>query len=85
MSAALSDWYPEEEAARRMGMSTRTLRRMSARKVGPERRLRPRDGRKPEPVYNPQDVDKRASVQTPPYVVNVHYIRVSPLESEAGK
>jgi excisionase family DNA binding protein len=62
MSADLSTWLSEEEAASRLAISARTLRRMAAKKVGPERRLRQISGRKPEPVYNPHDVEERAAV-----------------------
>jgi len=70
----LSTWLSEDEAATRLGMSTRTLRRMAKRKVGPERRLRPRPRGLPQPVYNPEDVEKRAALTPhvmPPEVAQV--------------
>lgn len=57
----LSTWYPKPEAARRMGISERTLDRRCESGSGPERRERPRPGLKPEPVYNPDDVERLAT------------------------
>lgn len=57
MPANLSAWIPELETARRLGISWRTLlRRAEAGEI--ERRMRPRAGKKPEPVYNPRDVER---------------------------
>ncbi|MBZ5579548.1 MAG: hypothetical protein LAP40_23555 [Acidobacteriia bacterium] len=42
-------------------MSTRTLRRRLDEGIGPERRLRPRPGQKPQAVYNPRDVELMAT------------------------
>lgn len=61
MSADLSNWIPEPEAAALIGRSERTLRRMAAEPDGPERRERQRAGRKAEPVYNPADIEKLAT------------------------
>jgi len=54
-------WLSEAEAARRLGMSTRTLLRKVEEGAGPERRLRQRPGKKPQPVYNPRDVELMAA------------------------
>lgn len=55
----LSAWLNKQEAAQRLGVSERTLDRMADK--GPERRMRARPGRKPEPVFNPEDVERLAS------------------------
>jgi excisionase family DNA binding protein len=53
----LSDWPSETEAARQLGVSWRTLiRRCEAGEL--ERQMRPRPGKKPEPVINPRDVER---------------------------
>jgi hypothetical protein len=62
----LSTWLTESEAAECLGISIRTLQRKCAAGEGPERRERQRPGRKPEPVYNPEDVDRLAT--SPPAV-----------------
>lgn len=60
----LESWYTEEQAAEKLGISTRTLQRLVAEgksslyAAAPERRSRRRDGRKPETVYSPADVDQ---------------------------
>jgi excisionase family DNA binding protein len=56
----LSTWLNKTEAAARLGISERTLDRLAAEDKGPERRLRPRPGKKPEPVFNPDDVAEMA-------------------------
>lgn len=65
----LSDWYPEPEAAQLLGVSVKTLGRMAVDGKGPERRQRPRPGRKPEWVYNRQDVDAAVAAKNPPRVM----------------
>lgn len=52
----LHGWLPKPEVARLLGMGERTLDRMIKLKGYPEVRMRPRDGRKPEPVVRPEDV-----------------------------
>ena len=54
-------WLTESETAERLGISTRTLRRKCDEGTGPERRLRLRPRKKPEPVYNPRDVELLAT------------------------
>lgn len=55
------DWLTEPEAAKRLGMSTRTLRRKVEDGTAPERRKRMRPGKPPEAVYNPRDVELMAA------------------------
>ena len=68
MSINLNSWYTEEESARRLGLAPRTFRRFVAAgthkdfEYAPERKRRPREGKKPETVYNPNDVDTLAAV-----------------------
>lgn len=57
----LGDWLTEPEAAKRLGISWRTLLRRVAKGEGPERQMRPRKGAKPEPVYNPRDVERMSA------------------------
>jgi len=64
-SADLSDWYAKPDAARALGISEHTLDRMTARGEGPERRERPRQGKRPEPVFCPTDVDALVAAKTP--------------------
>lgn len=64
----LSAWMTKAEAAAILGCSERTLDRLTAAGVGPERRLRPRQGAKPEPVYNPEDVERLAPAAAPAVV-----------------
>jgi hypothetical protein len=52
----LSSWPSKPEAAKLLGIGERTLDRMVKLKGYPEVRMRPRDGRKPEPVVHPEDV-----------------------------
>ena len=53
----LSTWPAKPEAARLLGIGERTLDRQIKRTGAPEVRRRPRcDGRKPEPVCNPEDL-----------------------------
>jgi hypothetical protein len=54
----LSSWPSKPEAAKLLGIGERTLDRMVKLKGYPEVRLRARDGRKPEPVCNPEDVQQ---------------------------
>jgi hypothetical protein len=63
----LADWLTETEAAEKFGKSTRWLRRLCERGEGPERRERQRDGVRPEPVYNPDDVSRLST--TRPHVM----------------
>lgn len=60
MTADFSHWLPQSEAARRLGISERTLeRRLEAKAAdAPEMQWRPRPGRKPEKVYNPRDIER---------------------------
>lgn len=64
----LSAWMTKAEAAAILGCSERTLDRLAAAGMGPERRLRPRQGAKPEPVYNPADVERLAPAAAPAVV-----------------
>jgi excisionase family DNA binding protein len=64
VSVDLSTWIPKAEAAGRLGISERTLDRRCDAGTGPERRERPRPGLKPEPVYNPDDVERLAVPKT---------------------
>jgi excisionase family DNA binding protein len=66
----LSTWLSKPEAAARLGISERTLERMIDADKGPECRIRPRTGKRPEPVYNPQDVDALAAAAAPKPAVN---------------
>ena len=55
----LSTWPSKFETARLLGIGERTLDRQIKRTGCPEIRMRPRDsGRKPEPVCNPEDVQR---------------------------
>jgi hypothetical protein len=62
----LENWLPESEAAARLRISERTLRRRAAAGEGPEKRERQRPGARAEAVYNPDDVERLAA--TPPAV-----------------
>lgn len=77
----LSGWMTKAEAAARLGCSERTMDRLTATGAGPERRLRPRQGAKPEPVYNPEDVERLAPSVSPAVVpygsVNGHAPQLS--------
>src|ERR1700752_750867 len=55
---SLDNWVTEPEAARRLGISDRQLRTWAAQGKRPERRYRPRPGKKAEAVYNPRDVEE---------------------------
>jgi len=59
----LSTWASKPQAAAALGISERTLDRLIAEGKGPERRLRRREGKRPEPVYNPIDLDTLAAAQ----------------------
>ena len=62
----LSAWPSKAQAAERLGIGERTLDRMIARKHCIEMRMRPRaDGRKPEVVCNPEDVQRVISERYP--------------------
>jgi hypothetical protein len=70
----LSGWPSKLDAARLLGIGERTLDRQIARTGAPEIRMRPRNnGRKPEPVCNPQDLErlvaerKRAVLMSPEF------------------
>ena len=55
----LSGWPSKLDAARLLGIGERTLDRQIARTGAPEIRMRPRNnGRKPEPVCNPEDLER---------------------------
>jgi excisionase family DNA binding protein len=56
-SPDLSTWLTKADAAARLGLSERTLDRLVAAGKGPECRDRRRPGKRPEPVYNPRDLD----------------------------
>lgn len=65
----LSHWYTEEQSAERLSISVRSFQRLIAdgktKEFGyaPEKRKRTRgDGRKPESVFNPDEVDTLASL-----------------------
>jgi len=62
----LEAWLTEDDAAERLNISVRTLRRKTAAGEGPEKRERRRPGVRPEAVYNPDDVARLAL--TPPTV-----------------
>lgn len=67
MTPDLSLWLTEPEAAARLGISERTLSRKHERSGFPARALRPVPGRKPVPVYSPDDVatlEQSANVPT---------------------
>jgi hypothetical protein len=56
----LVEWYTQERAAKTIGVSARTVRRMGD--DGTLRRAwRPIKGRRPEAVYHPDDVEKEAA------------------------
>jgi hypothetical protein len=60
MSVDLHEWQTKAEAAKRLGISERTLDRwITERKI--ERRYRAIHGRRPIPVLNPDDVDTLAA------------------------
>lgn len=59
----LSNWLTKAEAADRLGISERTLDRLCAGANGPERQTRRRPGKRPEVVFNPDDVAARQPKQ----------------------
>jgi len=61
----LATWLDKPSAAARLGISERTLDRL-VEKGRPERRMRPRPNTKPEPVYNPDDIEAMAASANPP-------------------
>ncbi|MEO8373348.1 MAG: hypothetical protein ABI806_29455 [Candidatus Solibacter sp.] len=63
----LSNWLSKADAAARLQISERTLDRRCDAGTGPERRNRPRVGLKPEPVFNPEDIERLAA--TPVHVL----------------
>ena len=74
----LSTWPSKLDAARLLGIGERTLDRQIARTGAPEIRMRPRNnGRKPEPVCNPEDLQrlveerKRAVLMAPEFASTV--------------
>lgn len=73
----LSRWIPGPEGAERLGVSIRTLERY-AEDGRCESKLRPRDGRKPERVYNPQDIEKLEAELNPPFVASRSELTHSP-------
>lgn len=54
----LSSWLTKAETCERLGISPRTLDRRCEDGTGPQREDRPRTGKKPEAVYNPDDVER---------------------------
>jgi len=78
----LSTWLTESEAAERLGMSERTLREHCKEGKGPERRMRKREGLKPQPVYNPEDVDRLAA--SPPAVFSSNSALTPRVQIPAG-
>jgi len=56
----LDGWLTKEETARRLGVSERTLERMTAKGDGPAVKHRPRSGNRPEPLYSERDVENMA-------------------------
>jgi excisionase family DNA binding protein len=72
----LSHWLTEPEAVRRLGISWRTLMRRVKDGTAPERRMRPRaKGKKPEPVYDPEQVAQMAAPK--PQVLRANDPRVA--------
>lgn len=68
----LSDWLLVQDAADRIGVSTRTVERLK-RDGKLEQRLRRQEGTPPVAVYNPEDVDRIASERRrppAPFVLN---------------
>lgn len=65
----LSEWLSVNETAGLLGISPRTLQRMVAQGKGPERRERECAGRRPEPVFNPRDVNGLVAKKNPPRVM----------------
>lgn len=53
----LSTWPTKPEAAARLGISERSLERLVEQGKPPERRMRQRPGKRPEPVFNPEEVE----------------------------
>src|SRR4051794_8322581 len=63
----LSDWYTEQQASDKLGLPLRTFQRLisegKSRKFqyAPEKRERRREGKRPEPVFSPTEVDALAA------------------------
>lgn len=57
LTQKLSEWPSESEAAAILGTSTKTIARYAAKGLI-EIRKRPRDGKKPENVCHPRDIEK---------------------------
>ena len=72
MPEKYADWPDKNEAAKRIGVSVKTLERMADRGEI-EQRMRPRPGASPQAVFNPKDVEreasKRAAVNGKPFVL----------------
>jgi excisionase family DNA binding protein len=73
----LSGWITKPDAARSLGISERTLDRRCDAGEGPERRERSRTGMKPEPVFNPDDVERLAAPRA--HVMPAQSAALSPL------
>jgi hypothetical protein len=85
----LSAWLPKPEAARLLGIGERTLDRMVKLKAYPEVRMRPRDGRKPEPVVNPEDLKqmlagRNITVVMPPESAASVALAARPVDDSSG-
>lgn len=74
----LEAWLSETEAAARLGISERSLRRKTQAGEGPEKRERRRPGARPQAVYNPEDVERLA---VKPPAVFAPTSRIEPQES----
>jgi hypothetical protein len=62
--ADLSTWLTAEETCQRLQISLRTLDRRQRDGTAPMRALRHRPGKKPEPVFDPADVQRMAAPRT---------------------
>ena len=64
----ISQWYIEEQAAEKLGLSLRTFQRLISEgkskrfPYAPEKRDRRREGKRPEPVYSPTETDALAAL-----------------------
>jgi transposase-like protein len=67
MKPDLSSWVPQAEAAERLGVSEKTLVRWAQDKKL-QRGDRPREGKKPEPVYHPSDVERLEAERAAPFI-----------------
>lgn len=82
--STLANWYTEEQAAEKLNISVRSFQRLIAEgkskefAYAPEKRKRPRgEGRKPESVFNPEEVDTLANLSrtriVPPEFIAAHH------------